>query len=76
MRFSIIFADGILAHPDYDHLLINVTLIMMAINAVVLLLAAILLFYSKFRYDSWENPEVIELFKSLTPEWLKRRFSR
>jgi len=76
LLFSIIFADGIMGHPDYDHLLINVTLIMMAINAVVLLLAAILLFYSKYRYDKWENPEVIGLFKSLTPEWIKKRFSR
>lgn len=76
LLFSIIFADGIMGHPDYDYLLINVTLIMRVINAVVLLLAAILLFYSKFRYDTWENPEVIEIFKSLTPEWLKKRFSR
>lgn len=76
LLFSLIFADGIMGHPDYDYLLIKVTLVMMAINAFVLLLAAILLFYSKYRYDKWENPEVIELFKSLTPEWLKKRFSR
>lgn len=56
-----------------DHLLIQSTNLMMFICALVTLSAAILLFYSKFKYDSRHNPEVIKIFKSIEPDFVKKR---
>ena len=60
--------------PEHlDYLLIQSTNLMMFICALVTLSAAILLFYSKFKYDSRHNPEVIKIFKSIEPDFVKKR---
>ena len=73
LLLSVLFTNATLGDNQYNHLLIYATNNMMAINAVVVLIAAILLFYCKFKYDNVENPEIIEFFKSLTPDWIKKR---
>ena len=76
LLLSILFTNASLGEKQYNHLLIYATNNMMVINAIVVFIAIILLFYSKFKYDNVENPEIIELFKSLTPDWVKKRMNR
>lgn len=76
LLFSIFFGNAVLGEPEYDYLLIYVTQLMMIINTLVLFISLILLLYSKYHYEKWENPEVIKICSSITPEWIKKRFSR
>ena len=58
--------------PDHlDGLLIQSTNYMMNICVLLTLSSALLLFYSRFRYGYNGNNEVIDFFKSLTPDWIK-----
>lgn len=49
--------------------------IMMLICAILAFSASILLFYSKYKYKFESNPEIIKIFRELTPDWIKKRFS-
>ena len=62
-----------LGSENTDHLLIASTNLMMFICAVVALSAAILLFYSLLKYDEGTNPKIIKIFKSIEPDWVRKR---
>lgn len=68
---SIFIGNQTLGPEHLDGLLIQSTNYMMNICVLLTLSSAVLLFYSKFRYDYKGNNEVIEFFKSLTPDWVK-----
>lgn len=58
--------------PDHlDYLLIQASNLMMFICGLIALSAAILLFYSKYRYELGINPKIVEIFKSIAPDWIK-----
>ena len=58
--------------PDHlDGLLIQSTNYMIIICALLTLSSAILLFYSRFKQGYTGNKDVIDFFKSLTPDWIK-----
>ena len=71
--FSIYIGNQALG-PDYlDHLLIKSTNIMMLINALLALSAALLLFYSKYRYDYEYSKNIINVLDSIKVKFGKKR---
>lgn len=69
---SIFIGNQSLGPEHLDPQLILSTNYMMNICVLLTLTSALLLFYSRFRYDYKGNIEIIEFFKSLTPDWFKR----
>ena len=59
-----------------DHLLIGSFNLMMFICVIVALSAAILLFYSKFKYGFSPNEGTVKFFKRIAPEWVKKRMGK
>ena len=70
---SIFIGDQQLGPEHIDHLFIQSANLMMFICILLNLSAAILLFYSKFRYDHVPNESTVRFFKRFAPEWAKRR---
>ncbi len=69
-----IFIGGQQLGPEHiDHLFIRSANLLMFICLLLNLSAAILLFYSKFRYDHVPNESTVRFFKRIAPEWAKRR---
>lgn len=71
---SIFVGNQALGPKHLNPLLIQSTNAMMFICLLITLSAAILLFYSKFGFkDEGYDPKVIEIFKSIEPERIKKR---
>ena len=70
---SAFIGEQALGPEHLDSQLIQSTDVMMFICALVTLSAAILLFYSKFKYEPGQNPEVIKILKSIEPTFVKKR---
>lgn len=59
--------------PDHiDYLFIQSANLMMFICVLLNLSAAILLFYSKFRYEHAPNEHTVRFFKRIAPKWAKK----
>lgn len=59
--------------PEHvDVLLIQSTNLMMFICILITFSAAVLLFYSKYKYENAPNAETVNFFKRLAPEWAKK----
>lgn len=69
---SIYIGDQTLGPEYLDDLLIISTNHMMIICSIVAFSAMVLLLYSKYRFELNINKEIINLFKSITPKWLRR----
>ena len=70
---SIFIGDKALG-PDYlDPLIIQSSNLMIFINILFSISAAILLFYLKFNYKNSGNQKAIEFLESLKPDWFKKR---
>ena len=62
--------------PDHiDHLFVQASNLMMFICILLNLSAAILLFYSKSRYELALNEDTVRFFKHIAPEWVKKRMN-
>ena len=62
--------------PDHiDHLFVQASNLMMFICILLNLSAAILLFYSKSRYELAPNEYTVRFFKHIAPEWVKKRMN-
>ena len=62
--------------PDHiDHLFVQASNLMMFICILLNLSAAILLFYSKSRYELTPNEDTVRFFKHIAPEWVKKRMN-
>ena len=62
--------------PDHiDHLFVQASNLMMFICILLNLSAAILLFYSKSRYELAPNENTVRFFKRIAPEWVKKRMN-
>lgn len=60
--------------PEHiDALLIQSINLMMFICILITISAAILLFYSKYKYEHVPNEESVNFFKRIAPEWAKKR---
>lgn len=60
--------------PEHvDALLIQSTNLMMFICILITFSAAVLLFYSKYKYEHAPNEEVVNIFKRIAPKWAKKR---
>jgi hypothetical protein len=60
--------------PEHlDSLLIQSTNLMMFICILITFSAAVLLFYSKYKYEHTPNEESINFFKRIAPKWAKKR---
>lgn len=70
---SIFIGNQQLGPEHIDHLFIQSANLMMFICILLNLSAAILLFYSKFRYDYAPNENTVRFFKRIAPEWAKKR---
>lgn len=56
-----------------DDLLVQSTNLMMFICILITFSAAVLLFYSKYKYEHTPNEGVVNLFKRIAPKWAKKR---
>ncbi|WP_405276502.1 MFS transporter [Methanobrevibacter sp.] len=70
---SIFIGNQQLGPEHIDHLFIQSANLMMFICILLNLSAAILLFYSKLRYDYAPNENTVRFFKRIAPEWAKKR---
>lgn len=70
---SIFIGNQVLGPKHLNPSLIQSSKIMMFICILFSLSAVILLFYSKYRYELNINQEVVDFFKSIAPEWVKKR---
>ena len=70
---SIFIGGQQLGLDHIGHLFIQSANLMMFICLLLNLSAAILLFYSKFRYDHVPNESAVRFFKRIAPEWAKKR---
>lgn len=70
---SIFIGNQQLGPEHIDHLFIQSANLIMFICILLNLSAAILLFYSKFRYDYAPNENTVRFFKRIAPEWAKKR---
>jgi MFS family permease len=70
---SIYFGNQNLGPEHLDYLLIQSINLMMFICALLSLSAAVLLLYSKYKYEMGINENVVKIFKSITPEFIKKR---
>ena len=69
---SIFIGDQQLGPDHIDYLFIQSANLMMFICLLLNLSAAILLFYSKFRYDHVPNENTVRFFKRIAPKWAKK----
>lgn len=72
--FSIFIGNQALGPESLDASLIQSSNYMMIICAVLAFSAIILLLYSKYKYEYEINEEIIKIFKSITPERIKKIF--
>ena len=70
---SIFIGNQQLGPEHIDYLFIQSANLIMFICILLNLSAAILLFYSKFRYDYAPNENTVRFFKRIAPEWAKKR---
>ena len=70
---SIYIGDQPLGLEEIDHLLIASSNLMMFICILFSVSATVFLFYSLYKYDTDENTEILELFKKITPKWIKKK---
>ncbi len=70
---SIFVGNRELGPQHLDFLLIQSTNLMMFICILITFSAAILLFYSKYKYEHAPNEDVVRLFKRIAPKWVKKR---
>ena len=71
---SLMVGNQVLGNEYLDKPLFQSINIMMLICALISLSAALLLFYSRYKYKFESNPEVVKLFTALMPERIKKRF--
>ena len=69
---SIFIGGQQLGLDHIGHLFIQSANLMMFICLLLNLSAAILLFYSKFRYDHVPNENTVRFFKRIAPKWAKK----
>ena len=69
---SIFIGGQQLGSEHIDYLFIQSANLMMFICLLLNLSAAILLFYSKFRYDHVPNENTVRFFKRIAPKWAKK----
>jgi MFS family permease len=69
---SLFIGNQQLGPSHIDHLFIQSANLMMFICVLLNLSAAILLFYSKFRYEHAPNENTVRLFKRIAPKWAKK----
>lgn len=72
LLFAFLLEGVVLGPPEFDTALMFTNHVMIVITEVLLITAAILLFYSKFKYERYENPRILGLAYSLMPKSLKR----
>lgn len=72
LLMSILLEDVVLGPAKFDDALIFTNYIMMIITCVVTFSAIVFLFYSYFRYERYENPELIKKFRALMPKRMKK----
>ena len=70
---SIYIGNQSLGPEHLDYLLIQSSNLMMFICALLALSAAILLLYSKYKYDKGLNEEVVKIFNSITPKRIMKK---
>ena len=70
---SIFIGNQELGSEHLNFLLIQSINLIMFICILITLSAAILLFYSKYKYEHAPNKDVINIFKRIEPEWVKKR---
>ena len=73
---SIFIGNQDLGPENLDPLLIQSTNLMMFICILITFSAAILLFYSKYKYEHAPNEESINFFKHIAPKWAKKRMEK
>ena len=69
---SIFIGNQQLGLDHIDHLFVQASNLMMFICILLNLSAAILLFYSKSRYELAPNENTVRFFKRIAPEWVKK----
>ena len=72
---SIFIGNQQLGLDHIDHLFVQASNLMMFICILLNLSAAILLFYSKSRYELAPNENTVRFFKRIAPEWVKKRMN-
>ena len=72
---SIFIGNQQLGLDHIDHLFVQASNLMMFICILLNLSAAILLFYSKSRYELALNEDTVRFFKHIAPEWVKKRMN-
>ena len=71
LLFASILENVVLGPPEYDKSLMFTNHIMMVITLVIVFSAAILLFYSLYKYERYENEAILSMVYNLTPKRFK-----
>ena len=73
LLFTFLLEDVVLGPPQYDNALMFTDHLMMAISEVMLVSAAIFLFYSYFKYERYENENILKMVYNIVPARFKDR---
>lgn len=73
LLFSIVFGNIVLKPGMYNYLLYNTNFVMMVITCFITVTGIVLLFYSKYRYEQYENPAIVRLANRLKSKWFRDR---
>ena len=71
LLFAFFLEDVVLGPTKYDGALVFTNHIMMVITIILVISAAILIFYSYFKYERYENPAILAMVYRLIPDRFK-----